>query len=215
MLHLTWQFAVPLPSREGFGEITAARLFVYGTRKSYQTRRGELCSPEISVNVFDCRGDHRSSKLVSDTAASYLNVSSWAECRDIVLIESNNYKSARSRTFFDGVVKKGEQAACLRSEGSTKRVYLNPTRHKILLLTQKDNIDRSRSRKLSWQFSLLDLFAILPLINPKVRLLTPLRYVTSFLWKLATRCLLRMTRFNMFCANPEQSGEHSSPLPKR
>ena len=63
----------------------------------------------------------------------------------------------------------------------------------MLLLCQKDNINRSRSRKLSWQFSLLDLFAILPLTNPKVRL--------------ATRCSLSMTRFNVFCANPEQTGD--------
>ena len=61
--------------------------------------------------------------------------------------EAQNLKSVRSRTFFDGVVKKGEGVACPRTEGSTKRLYLNPTQHRMLLLPQKDNINRSRSRK--------------------------------------------------------------------
>ena len=39
-------------------------------------------------------------------------------------------RPTRSRTFFDGVVKKGEGVACPRTEGSTKRLYLTPFRIK-------------------------------------------------------------------------------------
>ena len=60
------------------------------------------------------------------------------------------------------------------NRGIYKKIICNPTHHKMLLLTQKDNINRSRSRKLSWQFSLLRGVAILTLRHPKVRRATSL-----------------------------------------
>ena len=79
-----------------------------------------------------------------------------------------------SNLFSTEIGEKRRGSGLPTNRGIYKKIICNPTHHKMLLLSQKDNINRSRSRKLSWQFSLFDLLTILSFANPKVRRATSL-----------------------------------------
>ena len=113
--------------------------------------------------------------IIKDNSKTSSHVSSWAEHGDIVNERGTKQQTRVESNLFSTVLGEKRRTSSLPAQwGIYKRVRCNPTHHKMLLLSQKDNINRSRSRKLSWQFSLLDLFAILPLTNPKVRRATSL-----------------------------------------
>ena len=112
--------------------------------------------------------------IIKDNSKTSSHVSSWAEHGDIVNERGTKQQTRVESNLFWRGSQKRRTSSLPAQWGIYKKDRCNPFSYQKLLLSQKDNINPSRSRKLSWQFSLLDLFAILPLINPKVRRATSL-----------------------------------------
>ena len=134
-------------------------------RRREGSRAEEKCKKYIKPVGANCvRPQYRSPIF-------FLKRSSWAEHGDIVNERGTKQQTRVESNLFSTVLGEKRRTSSLPAQwGIYKKVICNPTRHKMLLLCQKDNINRSRSRKLSWQFSLLLELAILSLALPKVRL---------------------------------------------